>query len=186
MKYLIYAHLQLLCMALCYLTNWLVILFADENGELPGLFRLWQTWDDTLDNATDVARIPAFLRYDWHEHYVQGRVDEQGQTRYVEQLVKPFTLTERIKRYFCRVHWLCRNCSYGFAYYLFGMTARPPFHVRESNSLYFVSGSPWAFKCTRPISDNWRWEIYLGWKIQRRLSHPHRAMLACRLWIKHR
>lgn len=58
-RYIIYLLLQLLCMVVCYLTNWLVLLFADEQGELPGLLRMWQTWDDTLDNKTDVSRMPA-------------------------------------------------------------------------------------------------------------------------------
>lgn len=184
MRYIIYAPLQMLCMLLCYLTNWIVVLFADEEGELPGVLRLWQTWDDTLDNAADIQRLPAVLRYDWSDHYVQRWMCEQGRTRYLEALIKPFTVTERIKRYFCRVHWLYRNCGYGFAYYLFGMEARPPFSVCESDDMYFISGNPWAFKCTRAITDNWRWEIYLGWKIQRRVEHPHRAMLALRLWMK--
>nr|DAT69211.1 MAG TPA: hypothetical protein [Caudoviricetes sp.] len=29
MRYLIYAPLQLLCMCVCYLTNWIVVLFDD-------------------------------------------------------------------------------------------------------------------------------------------------------------
>lgn len=186
MKYAACVPLQALCMIVCYLTNWIVVLFADETGELPGALRLWQTWDDTLDNATDIERLPAVLRYTWAEHYIQGRADEQGQTRYTEQLIKPFTLPERVKRYFCRVHWLYRNCGYGFAYYLFGSMATPPFNVKEGDGWYFISGNSWTFKCTKAINDKWRWEIYLGWKIQRRLNHAHRAMLAMRLWIKHR
>lgn len=186
MRYIIYAPLQIICMILCYLTNWLVILFADEDGELPGPLRLWQTWDDPLDNATDVERMPPFLRYDWDEHYAQCWAEEQGQTRYLEVVIKPFTLTERIKRYFCRVHWLYRNCGYGFAYYLFGATVTPPFHVCGSDEFYFIPGRVWALKCTTAINDSWRWDIYLGWKIQRRLDHQHRAMIATRLWIKRR
>ena len=60
------------------LTNWLVVLFADEQGELPGLLRMWQTWDDTLDNRTDVGRMPACLRYDWDDHYIQEHRMECG------------------------------------------------------------------------------------------------------------
>lgn len=49
MVWLIYYPLNFLCSILCYLTNWLVVFFADERGELDGAFHLWQTWDDSLD-----------------------------------------------------------------------------------------------------------------------------------------
>ena len=68
MKYLIYAPLQLLCMLICYMTNWLVVLFADERGELHRVLRLWQTWDDTLDNPAFIQTLPDILNYNWHEH----------------------------------------------------------------------------------------------------------------------
>lgn len=194
MKYFIYAPLQLACMALCYLTNWLIVLLGTEEGQLPGLLNLWNTWDDTLDNKTDIGRMPQFLRYNWDEHYQAYTVQLNGRTAYRELLIKPFTVKEKVKRYCCRVHWLYRNCAYGFAYYLFGETAIPPFRVDEHENGYFIHGSngifpsknPWAFKCTAPINKTWRWEIYLGWKIQRRLTVPHRAMLAFRVWFKHR
>ena len=204
MKYFVYAPLQIICMVFCYLTNWLVVLFGTEEGQLPGFLNLWNTWDDTLDNKTDVGRMPKFLRYDWDGHYQAYTVQLNGRTVYRELLVKPFTTAEKIKRYFCRCHWLYRNCAYGFAYYLFGENAFPPFQVDEKEYGYFIHGNegsiplrdgwpvivryenPWAFKCTAPINKTWRWEIYLGWKIQRRLLVPHRAMLAFRVWLKRR
>lgn len=37
MRWFLYAPLQLICMVICYITNPIVVLFADENGELHGL-----------------------------------------------------------------------------------------------------------------------------------------------------
>lgn len=202
MKYFIYAPLQILCMVFCYLTNWLVVLFGTEEGQLPGFLNLWNTWDDTLDNRTDVGRMPKFLRYDWDEHYQSYTEQLYGRKAYRERLIKPFTPAEKVKRYFCRCHWLYRNCGYGFAYYLFGQECIPPFRVKEGEGWYFIHGNkvypifkdgcvinfhyknPWAFKSQKPISKNYRWEVYLGWKIQRRLNAPHWAMIATRVWIK--
>lgn len=70
MKWFIYAPLQLVCMLVCYLTNWIVVLFADQNGELQGLLRLWQTWDDSLDGEDCVTKyVPAIIRYDFYKYY---------------------------------------------------------------------------------------------------------------------
>lgn len=77
-RYLLYAVLQILCMILCYLTNWLVVLFSDEEGELSGIFHMWQTWDDTLDNPSFINNsLPKFLNYGWHSHYEQYYVIDE-------------------------------------------------------------------------------------------------------------
>lgn len=39
MRWFLYAPLQLLIMIICYITNPIVVLFADENGELHGFLR---------------------------------------------------------------------------------------------------------------------------------------------------
>lgn len=162
-RYLVYLLLQLCCMAVCYLTNWLVILFADKQGELPGILRLWQTWDDTLDNKTDIARLPACLQYNWDAHYIQRHRTEYGRIRYTETLIKPFSLVEKMKRYCCRVHWLYRNCGYGFEFYIFGRDVFPPIDQSVGKDWYFVSQDlTWAFRCNREIKNGWRWNIYLG------------------------
>lgn len=46
MIWIILVPLQLLVTLFCYLTNWFVTFFADEQGNLPGFFYLWQTWDE--------------------------------------------------------------------------------------------------------------------------------------------
>lgn len=43
MRWFLYAPLQLLIMIICYITNPIVVLFADENGELHGFLKKWQT-----------------------------------------------------------------------------------------------------------------------------------------------
>jgi hypothetical protein len=183
MRWLLYAPLQCLCALLCYLTNWAVVLFADEQGELPGLLRLWQTWDDTLDNETDIGRMPKWLQYDWKEHYIQGQVMERGQTRYTEELIKPFTWREKLKRYCCRCHWLYRNNAYGFAYYVFGREIYPAYSIKADTDRYMIFDSVgnWAYKDQTPMRFG-HWKIYLGWKIQRTLGR-HRAMIATRIWF---
>lgn len=39
MRWFLYAPLQLICMMICYITNPIVVLFANENGELHGFLR---------------------------------------------------------------------------------------------------------------------------------------------------
>lgn len=70
LKYSILAFCQLICMAICYLTNPLVVLFADKDGELPAFLKLWQTWDSALDNRQYVLYdCPKWLSYDFDEYY---------------------------------------------------------------------------------------------------------------------
>lgn len=188
MKYLIYAPLQLLCMLICYMTNWLVVLFADERGELHGVLRLWQTWDDTLDNPAFIQTLPDILNYNWHEHYIQTITFNLIDCRqvYHEILIKPFSRNDKVKRYICRVLWLYRNCGYGFAYYLFGANICQPVHTKlASANRYLIQDDRghWAFKCDSKIYGQVHWKIYLGWKIQRKLNYGHRAMLATRFWF---
>lgn len=69
-KYFIFSFLQLICMLICYLTNPIVVLFANKEGELPKVLRLWQTWDSSLDNRQYVLYdCPKFLRYDFDDYY---------------------------------------------------------------------------------------------------------------------
>ena len=189
MRYLIYASLQLLCMCVCYLTNWLVVLFADEEGELHGILHLWQTWDDTLDNPSFMRdTLPTWLDYNWYEHYEQYWVTDTYNRRvYKEKLIKPFCTIDKLKRYVCRVLWLYRNCGYGFAYYIFGRTIHPPIRIEQINKdCYYAQDSKgiWAYKCDSQIKGRWFWKIYLGWKIDKQNKESHRAMIATRIFIK--
>lgn len=111
-------------MILCYLTNWLVVLFADKNGELHGILHLWQTWDGSLDDEEYVTKnCPKLVRYDYYKHYKPYRITIDNKTKRCATLISPFnTKKEKIIHYLNRVCWLYRNCGYGFAYYIFGVT----------------------------------------------------------------
>lgn len=106
MKWFIYAPLQLVCMIVCYLTNWIVVLFADQNGELPGLLWLWQTWDDSLDSEDCVTKyVPSIIRYDFYKYYRVERhlLPEYNRWHKYSINIAPLPLIDRIKRYCCRV-----------------------------------------------------------------------------------
>lgn len=55
MSWLLYVCLDLIFTVLCYLTNWFVVIFADEKGQLPKVFKLWQTYDNPLDIRCQIA-----------------------------------------------------------------------------------------------------------------------------------
>lgn len=187
--YLLFAPSQLVCMVFCWLTNWIVVLFADENGELPGALHLWQTWDDTLDNKSYIERdLPKFLNYNWDEHYVQytNEIYGTGRTRYREELIKPFTIKEKIQRYFCRVAWINRNCGYGFAFYAFYAKASGKFSYKieeEDRYLLIDDNGVFAYKDSRVINKYLRFCTYIGWKVSRSIDHPHQVMIATRFSI---
>lgn len=70
MRWFIYAPLQLLIMIICYITNPIVVLFADKDGELHGFLRKWQTFDDSCDSEDCVTKyVPKWIRYDFYKYY---------------------------------------------------------------------------------------------------------------------
>lgn len=195
MKFLLFNILQIICMIICYLTNWIVVLFADEEGNLPGILKYWQTWDDTIDNKGFIDNhFPKIFWYDWDKHYKQYIGPISGnRIRYYQELTVPLTTTEKIKRYFCRVGWLTRNCGYGFAYYIFGITFDPSKikYIENKNGMYLLyqSGSGlwntrWSYKDDRYFCKYIRWCNFMGWKIDRNSKEPHRAMIATRITIR--
>ena len=44
-----FALLDFVFSLICYVTNPIVVLFADEYGNLPRILRWWQTYDNCLD-----------------------------------------------------------------------------------------------------------------------------------------
>lgn len=188
-KYFLYSICQLLCMALCYLTNPFVVLFADKQGELPKVFRLWQTWDSSLDNRQYVLHdCPKWLSYDFDTYYKCGVMHDwltvnYGRTRKVVILKKPFPRSLYLKRYLNRVFWLYRNCGYGFAFYLLGVDTDPKTIRRKSNHFAKASNA-FRYKNDDPINAHWKWCIYLGWKFD--FCDPCRAMIATRFTIHRR
>lgn len=184
-KYLIFSICQLLCMLLCYLTNWLVVLFADSHGELPRIFKLWQTWDSSLDNRTYITEdCPAFLRYDFDRYYtVYTKPIGYGRSKKCVTIKEPFPLKLRFKRYLARTFWLYRNCGYGFAFYLFGVDTDPK-TIRRKGKHFAIASNAFRYKKDDVINQHWKWCIYLGWKFD--FYDPCRAMIATRFTIRWR
>lgn len=204
LQYIFYAPLNILCMLFCYLTNPVVCLFADEKGELPGIFKMWQTWDDTLNPRFYIKeKVPKFLRYNYDKHYEEywdatPELAKLGRDRCFVKILDPhFTTVEKIKRYICRVMWLYRNCAYGFAFYCFGRKAngakcerRTYEFDKEGHYKKYLTGKgnavtrPWCFKSTWKINKKIRWEIYLGWKIDENVDKARQCMIANRVAIR--
>lgn len=201
MIYLLYLLGALLTTVLCYLTNPLVVLFADENGELHGWLRYWQTWDDSLDSSYFMREVIAktfpALDYGYNNHYVHSvdTTDELavlGRTRNYSTLTTPLTTKEILQRYVCRVLWLYRNNAYGFSFYFLGRDVDGGDMVMKSTG-DVVSGcshkgsawnSVWIYKNDSQICGRLYWKIFLGWKIDYHASGKKRAMLANRIAIR--
>lgn len=193
-RWLLYLPISLLATVLCYLTNWFVALFADRDGELHGIFHLWQTWDDSCNPEFSVECAPKFLRYDWKAHYREYKDTTQylrsvNRDRWFATCINDdWTLWERFQRYACRVLWLMRNNAYGFAFYLLGYTAVPPIEVTAPENMIIAKerdGSGWMYKNTAKIFSLFGWEVHwnnlLGWKLDTDAQVDTRAMIANRI-----
>lgn len=202
MIWLLYEPFNIFFMLLCMLTNPIVVLFSNEEGELPGIFRYWQTWDDSLNPRFYILNhVPKALKYDYDKHY-----EEYWDTsKYLKKLnckrcfarVKDphFTFKEKVQRYICRVMWLYRNCSYGFAFYTLGRMCdgskfKKKIYKDYPGGLYSrfiyddtksILTRPWSFKCTKKICSWLRWEIFIGWKAQANDTGKSQKMIAHRI-----
>lgn len=198
--------LGILTMVLCMLTNPFVVLFCDKYGNLPRVFRLWQTYDNCLDIDWMIYenKVPKIFQYDFNKHYkycMESKNNDEMIPGHVVILDDNFTIKERIQRYFCRVLWLYRNCAYGFAYNLLGIEfiGKQQYvleNSRGNGKELFVSylESPkglkryFSVKCKEiwvcPIIDKkFRMDIYMGWKLSgtQNYTNKKRAMLAVRI-----
>ena len=194
----LYFLVSLVCMVLCYITNPFVVPFADINGELPTILKYWQTWDNSVFCRDSVEHAPNFLQYDWTKHYREYKGTDPylasvNRDRWFVSCIDPdFTLWERVQRYCCGVLWLTRNCSYGFSFYLLGLTVSPTLEISESANTKFVKEvygqglwGAWEYKNTAPIFTLWGWTVHwnnlLGWKIDESAQFDTRAMIANRI-----
>ena len=196
--WLIYFLLSLVCMILCYITNPIAVLFANEDGELPGILKYWQTWDNSTACRESVECAPKFLQYDWAKHYCEYK-DSDAYLKTVNRerwycvcIDHNFTAWERIQRYLCGVLWLTRNCSYGFAFYLLGLNISPNLEIKTSENTIFVREiftdglfGAFMYKNTAPIFSacgyTVHWNNLLGWKIDTDAKYDTRAMIANRI-----
>lgn len=175
----------------CYITNPIVVLFADSKGELPPIFKWWQTHDNTLDIEWVISEeiVPKFLRYAFNKHYIY-HYEEKGdgfmRAGYVDLIDPHFTLKERIQRYFCRLYWLYRNTAYGFAYNVCGRDflldkAIINYDYGKGNRGFYAKASNiWGYYLEKQYYKNFYVRVYLGWKIKGCLNYKHtnRAMIA--------
>ena len=195
MRWFLYVPLQLLIMIICYITNPIVVLFADKDGELHGFLRKWQTFDDSCDSEDCVTKyVPDWMRYDFYEYYWAEKRYDPNYGRMMKRSINiaPLPLIDRLKRYCCRVFWLSRNCAYGFAIDWFGVTINPDDVVviddykageSERNILVTRDLKYWKiYNSMRIMNTKYRWKIYLGWKFYN-VKSIHRAMLAFRIWV---
>ncbi len=194
----LYFILSFVFMVLCYPTNPLVVLFCDINGELHGIWKYWQTWDNSVFCIDSVEHAPKFLQYDWAKHYKEHKDADDylrsvNRKRWYVTCIDPnFTWWERIQRYCCGVLWLTRNCSYGFSFYLLGLTVSPKLEITASANTKFVrevsslkSWGAWMYKNEAPIFKAFgyvvHWNNFLGWKINESAEVDTRAMIANRV-----
>jgi hypothetical protein len=191
---MIYFPLSLILTVICYVTNPLVLLFCNDDGELSGLLHLWQTWDNSC-NPSDITHIaPDWLQYGWKDHYTEYRDTTQylrsvNRDRWFTVCCNPnFTLIERLKRYICRCIWLTRNNCYGWAFYVLGHTAVPPIDVETSENTISAkekNGSGWMYKNEAPIFTLFGWTVHwnnlLGWKLDTDAKFDTRSMIANRI-----
>ena len=195
MRWFLYTPLNFIVMVICYITNPIVVLFADENGELHGFFRKWQTFDDSCDSEDAVTKYtPKWMRYDFYKYY---RVEKKYNPSYGRVIKKsinvaPLPFVDKLKRYCCRLFWLSRNCAYGFAVDWFGATINPKdvvvvddycFGEFERRIRITKDLKYWKiYNSMRILNTKYQWRIYLGWKIHN-VQSIHRAMLAFRIWF---
>lgn len=134
------------------------------------------------------------MRYDFYKYYWAEKRYDPNYGRIMKRSINiaSLPLIDKLKRYCCRVFWLSRNCAYGFAIDWFGATINPDnvvviddYRAGESERNIFVTRDLkyWKiYNSMRILNTNYRWKIYLGWKIHN-VQSIHRAMLAFRIWF---
>lgn len=186
---------------ICYATNMVACIFANEEGELPSFLSYWQTWDDSTDAEYYMHNaVPRCIDYDYSAHYVceEGTTPKLAvvnRTRLFSRAIPgaKWTRKQRLQRYACRVLWLMRNCAYGFCFWAFGQNVRGSDMVWLKNNAETKIGydgsrskwlAPFIIKSDARINKYFRWKVFLGWKIAADSSNvPTRAMFAYRLLI---
>ena len=181
---------------LCLLTNWLVLLFADEDGELHGFWNYYQTWDNSCNPSDVVDILPAWLTTWYSGHYweyyrSEGELAEMGRGRWFTPCVrKDFTLWQRFTRYICRVYWLTRNSAYGFCFYLLGVDFNPSHALnvwtdgQETHVQDLEDKDVWCYSNSKRIFWKIHWNIYLGYKLVLDAEKITHCMIANRITFK--
>lgn len=174
MLYIFQAIASFIMSIICYITNPIIAFFIDEDGELKGILHYWQTWDNSC-NPSDLKQIlPSFLT-DWYDNHYEEYVGDTSELRkmnrtrwYTRCIDNNFTITERIKRYICRVYWLTRNCAYGFAFYLFSKDVNGQditIITKEDKLTIAVDKNTNIFNKVFMYKDDRKWFSVLKWDV---------------------
>lgn len=188
--------LELCAMVIAYLTNPIVVLFADEYGNLPKCLRFWQTYDNCLDVSWMIYEgcVPAIFRYDFNKHYIYHYEDKSDPQHiipgYVEILDPNFTFKEKVQRYFCRVCWLYRNSNYGFSYEINGrafngkdnkvykdekylnheqwlsVVEPESYNSKFTHVIHYLTTATWSYFLCTKYCPWFRIRLYIGWKLK--------------------
>lgn len=181
---------------LCYVTNPIVVLFADEDGELHGFLHYFQTWDNSTNPSDLLDILPRWLTSWYDGRYVEvyrseGELAELGRGRwYTDCINTDFTIIERIKRYICRVYWLTRNSAYGFCFYLLGIDMDPSHNILiydkdgETIAVDSDDSDVWMYCNSKKIFWKLHWNIFLGYKLRLDAKQKTRCMIANRVTFK--
>ena len=192
MRYFACLIFEIMAMIVAYLTNPIVVLFADDKGELPKIFKWWATYDNCLDVGWMLTEhcVPRWAEYDYDRHYVYHYEEKYDDGNfiagYVDVLDDNFTLKERVQRYVCRVCWLYRNSNYGFSYYVNGADVdkeniRVVKNTKEPNNEIFVAyetgknifTASWSAFIYKQYCKWFCLRVYLGWKLKGLSSGRH-------------
>lgn len=203
--WLLYLPFSILISVICYLTNPIAVLFSDDDGELHGFLKLWQTHDNSLNpqEVTEQPMVPKFLCYDWPRHYEEwkGTTPElaaQGKDRWFTTCIdSALSAVEVLQRYACRVYWLMRNCAYGWHFWPLGKLPGIDWKIEEQTDkkIYVHEDVPyWWFASAWKYKDESHWfslfgyevvkNFFIGWKVSESAKVDTRAMYAFRLWVK--
>lgn len=209
--YLLRCVMEVMATVIAYLTNPIVVLFADEYGNLPKCLRFWQTFDNCLDVGWMLSEhcVPKFAEYDFDKHYIYHLEDKSDPEHiipgYVEIIDADFSLKEKLQRYICRLCWLYRNCNYGFSYEINGLEYDGKdnvvlIRINETDNeqwLSYVKTTDNPFRqCLNLLWNghfSWfyckkycKWfklRIYLGWKLKGSTKDKkYHTMLALFIW----
>ena len=183
--------------AFCLITTPIAVLFTDKNGNLKGIFKYWQTYDNVVDSRFYVLeKAPKLFRYDFDKYYTESLInivlDGVSKKKYITTLTKnKLSLKDKFKRYFCRVMWLWRNPAYGFDYFVFGRTINPADikekSIKDVGYLRYsrkgnILNKAWCLYLDYKYCNKFYVSLYIGWKLPSPNSKElDRSMIATRI-----
>lgn len=154
MRWFLYAPLQLLIMIICYITNPIVVLFADKNGELHD-----PNYGRVMKRSINIAPLPLIDRL----------------KRYC---CRVFWLSRNCAYGFA-LDWFGVTINPDDVMVIDDYKAGES----ERNILVTRDLKYWKiYNSMRIPNTKYRWKIYLGWKFYD-VKSIHRAMLAFRIWV---